>query len=226
MSRSQQVRRFTIVALAGMLGVAASTSVAGAQKKPRIGRAAQPAPQPPQMTVPYPGATVTVDPQLYQLWYQQNFPQRNPLPQHRRPLDRGSQIYYVPYPVYSSYPSYGGGGVTDANGRPLYIETPPAPADGGYGLGTPDFSGTPYVVDQESRMVVDFGTGVRTIPSCAAEAAERAPDGKPRTIFYQPAPGSVVLRQGQRGRVIGVPPTDAKACYMLDQYGRMALDWQ
>jgi hypothetical protein len=225
MSRSQQVRRFTIAALVGVAGVTTMTSVASAQHKPRIGTAARPAPQPPQMTVPYPGATVTVDPQLYQLWYQQNFPQRNPLPQHRSPFDRGrTQVYYVPYPVYLSYPSYGGG-VTDANGRPLYIETPPMPGEGGYGIGTPDFSGTPYVVDQDSRMVVDFGTGVRTIPSCAAVAAERAPDGRPRTIFYQPAPGSVVLRQGQRGRVIGVPPADAKACYMLDQYGRMAVDW-
>jgi hypothetical protein len=198
------------------------TSVASAQHKPRIGTAARPAPPPPQMTVPYPGATVTVDPQLYQLWYQQNFPRRNPLPQHQPRYDRGaSQVYYVPYPVYPSY----GGGVTDANGRPLYVETPPMPTDGGYGLGTPDFSGTPYVVDQDSRMVVDFGNGVRTIPSCASESAERAPDGKPRTIFYQPAPGSVVLRQGQRGRVVGVPPADAKACYMLDTYGRMALAW-
>jgi hypothetical protein len=223
MSRIQQVRRLAIAALGGALGVAAMTPVASAQHKPRIGTAARPAPQPPQMTVPYPGATVNVDPQLYQLWYRQNVP----LPQHRPPHQRVSPpVYYipVPYPAYSSYPSYGGG-VTDANGRPLYVETPPAPTDGGYGLGTPDLSGTPYVVDQDSRMVVDFGTGVRTIPSCASEAAERAPDGKPRTIFYQPAPGSVVLRQGQRGRVIGVPPADAKACYTLDGYGRMALDW-
>ena len=223
MSRTQQVRRFTIAALSGVLGIAATTSVASAQHKPRIGAAARPAPQPPQMTVPYPGATVNVDPQLYQLWYRQNFP----LPQHRPPHQRVSPpVYYipVPYPAYSSYPSYGGG-VTDANGRPLYVETPPAPTDGGYGLGTPDLTGTPYVVDQSSQMVVDFGDGVRTIPSCAAQSAERAPDGKPRTIFYQPAPGSVVLRQGQRGRVSGVPPADAKACYMLDAYGRIALDW-
>ena len=74
-------------------------------------------------------------------------------------------------------------------------------------------------------MVVDFGRGVRTIPSCAAESAERAPDGKPRTIFYQPAAGGVILHQGQRGRVIGVPPDDAKACYRVDGYGRMAVDW-
>ena len=229
MNRSYQVRRFTFTALAGLLGVTATTSVARAQQKPRIARAAAPAPPPPQMTVPYPGATVTVDPQLYQLWYQQNRPQRNPLPQHRPPYDRGgTQVYYVPYPVYSSYPSYPsyGGGVTDANGRPLYIETAPAPSAGAFGLGTPDLSGTAYVVDQDGRMVVDFGTGVRTIPSCAAEAAAHAPDGKPRTIFYQPTPGSVVLREGQRGRVIGVPPVDAKACYMLDQYGRMAVDWE
>lgn len=227
MSRTQQVRRFTIAALAGVVGVAATTSVASAQQKPRVGAAARPAPQPPQMTVPYPGATVTVDPQLYQLWYRQNFPQGNPLPQHRPPHQRVSPpAYYVPvpYPVYPSYPSYGGG-VTDANGRPLYIETPAAPYEGGYGLGTPDLTGTPYVVDQNGRMVVDFGSGVRTIPSCAAESAERAPDGKPRTIFYQPATGGVMLRAGQRGRVAGVPPADAKACYTVDGYGRMAVDW-
>ena len=225
MSRSLQVRRFTTAAMTGLVGVVALACVASAQQKPRIGRAASPPPPPPQMTVPYPGATVTVDPQLYQLWYQQNQPQRNPLPHHRPPYDRGAPpVYYVPYPVYPSYPSYGGG-VTDANGRPLYIETAPPPAEGGYGLGTPDFSGTPYVVDQDGRMVVDFGHGVRTISSCAAESAERAPDGKPRTIFYQPASGGVILRQGQRGRVIGVPPDGAKACYTVDGYGRMAVDW-
>ncbi|HEX6600107.1 MAG TPA: hypothetical protein VF034_12355 [Gemmatimonadaceae bacterium] len=223
MNRPQHARRFTITALTGLLGVAAIASVASAQHKPRIGRAASPPPPPPQMTVPYPGATVTVDPQLQQLWYQQNLRQRNPLPHHRPPYDGGAaQVYYVPYPVYPSY----GGGVTDANGRPLYIETAPTQGGGGgFGLGTPDLSGTPYVVDQDGRMVVDFGRGVRTIPSCAAESAERAPDGRPRTIFYQPAAGGVVLRQGQRGRVIGVPPDDAKACYLVDAYGRMAVDW-
>jgi len=231
MKSSQQVRRFMTVALAGMLGVAAMTSDASAQRKPRIATAARPAPAPPQMTVPYPGATVTVDPQLYQLWYQQQYGRRypqGPMPQHRPSRDRNTSPVYAPYPVqypaYPAYPSYGGG-VTDANGRPLYIETAPEPAQGGYGLGTPDLSGTPYVVDGHSRMVVDFGTGRREIPSCAAESAERAPDGKPRTIFYQPAAGGVVLREGQRGRVVGVPPADAKACYTVDAYGRMALDW-
>lgn len=233
MSRSQQVHRFTIAALAGVLGIAAMSSVANAQRKPRIGAAARPAPQPPQMTVPYPGATVTVDPQLYQLWYQQQPGSRRPqgqpgpLPQHRPRDRRGAPpVYYipVPYPAYPSYPSYGGG-VKDVNGRPLYIETAPAPGQGGYGLGTPDLSGTPYVVDRDGSMLVDFGSGRSVIPSCAAESAERAPDGKPRTIFYQPAAGGVVLREGQRGRVVGVPPTDAKACYTVDAYGRMALDW-
>jgi hypothetical protein len=231
MSHSQQVRRFTIAALAGLLGVVVLTSDAGAQRKPRIGAAARPAPQPPQMTVPYPGATVTVDPQLYQLWYRQQQSGRRspqgPLPQHRSHDRRTAPpVYYVPvpYPAYSSYSPYGGG-VTDANGRPLYIETAPEPNQGGYGLGTPDFSGTPYVVDRGGSMLVDFGSGRRSIPSCAAESAERAPDGQPRTIFYQPATGGVLLREGQRGRVLGVPPADAKACYTVDGYGRMALDW-
>lgn len=230
MSRSPQLRRFTTIALVGTVGLAVAAMPASAQRKPRVATAASPPPPPPQMTTPYPGATVTVDPQLYQLWYQQQYgryPQGNPLPQHR-PHERGnSPGYYVPvpYPVYA-YPSYGGG-VTDANGRPLYVETaPPAPSEsGGYGLGTPDLSGTPYVADANGAMVVDFGTGVRTIPSCAAESAQRAPNGQPRTIFYQPAAGGVVLRAGQRGRVVGVPPADAKACYRVDQYGRMAVDW-
>jgi hypothetical protein len=71
MRSSPQVRRFLAAGVAGVLGVAVMASVAGAQRKPRIAVAARPAPQPPQMTVAYPGATVTVDPQLYQLWYQQ-----------------------------------------------------------------------------------------------------------------------------------------------------------
>ena len=228
MSRSLQVGRFAIVAVAGVLGIASMARTADAQHKPRIGAAARPAPPPPQMTVPYPGATVNVDPQLYQLWYQQQYgqryPQGSPLPQHRSPYQRGgSSVYYVPVP-YPAYPSYGGA-VTDANGRPLYVETAPPPMEGGYGLGTPDLSGTPYVVDADGRMLVDFGSGVRSIPSCAAESAERAPDGRPRTIFYQPPAGGVILREGQRGRVVGVPPADAKACYRLDGYGRVAADW-
>jgi hypothetical protein len=229
MSRSPKVRRFTTIALAGALGIASMSLTASAQRRPRVGTAARPAPQPPQMTVPYPGATVTVDPQLYQLWYQQQFGQRFPQgmqhrPSRQHPSQQGNFPVQVAYPVYPYYPV--AGGVTDANGRPLYIETDPAPSQEGYGLGTPDLSGTPYVADANGRMLVDFGSGVRAIPSCAAQSAERAPDGKPRTIFYQPPAGGVVLRQGQRGRVVGVPPTDAKACYMADAYGRMAVDWE
>jgi hypothetical protein len=179
------------------------------------------------MTVPYPGATVTVDPQLYQLWYRQQFPQR--FPQQRRLHDRGGSPGYYPqvqatYPVYPYYP-YAGGGVTDANGRPLYIENDPSNYQGGYGLGTPDLSGSPYVAGPNGMMAVDFGNGdARSVPSCAAQSAERAPNGQPRTIFYQPS-GGVVLREGQRGRVIGTPPAGAKVCYTTDGYGRMALDW-
>ncbi len=232
MSRSPQLRRFTTVTLAGMLAMGVVALPASAQRKPRVATAASPPPQPPQMTTPYPGATVTVDPQLYQLWYQQQYgrypqgyPQGTPLPQHRQHQRVESQGYYVPvpYPVYA-YPPYGGG-VTDANGRPLYVETAPPPTEGGYGLGTPDLSGTPYLADANGAMVVDFGSGVRSIPSCAAQSAERAPNGQPRTIFYQPAAGGVVLRAGQKGRVVGVPPAEAKACYTVDQYGRMAVDW-
>lgn len=227
MRRSPKLRRSTTVAI-GALALFASAMPVSAQRRPRVAVAASPPPAPPQMTTPYPGATVTVDPQLYQLWYQQRFgrySQGNPLPQHRPHQREESEGYYVPvpYPVYA-YPSYGGG-VTDANGRPLYIETAPSRAEGGYGLGTPDLTGTPYVADANGAMVVDFGSGVRTIPSCAAQSAEQAPNGQPRTVFYQPAAGGVILRAGQRGRVVGVPPADAKACYTVDQYGRMAVDW-
>ena len=247
MRRSPQIHRFITAALAGVAAAAIGAAPASAQHKPRIATAARPAPQPPQMTVPYPGATVTVDPQLYQLWYLQNFPQQLPPgrrgPEHRQ--DRNFPGYYPPalsYP-YAYYP-YVSTGVTDANGRPLYIEEPaPAPAGGqgsygqggygqaayaqggGYGLGTPDLSGTPYVADANGGMVVDFGSGVRTIPACAAQVAERTPNGQPRTIFYNPSSAGVILRAGQRGRVTGVPPAEAKACYTTDQYGRMAIDW-
>jgi hypothetical protein len=202
---------------------------ASAQRQPRVGRAASPPPAPPQMTVPYPGATVTVDPQLYQLWYQQRFPQR--YPQQRRLHDRGVSPGYYPqvqasYPVYPYYPSISGG-VTDANGRPLYIENDPSPYQGGYGLGTPDLGGAPYVAGANGTMAVDFGNGdTRTVPSCAAQSAERAPNGQPRTIFYQPGSGGVILREGQRGRVLGTPPAGANVCYTTDRYGRMALDWE
>jgi len=230
MGRTPRINQFRNMAIAAALGIAVVAAPATAQHKPRIGTAARPAPQPPQMTVPYPGATVTVDPQLYQLWYQQNFPQRFPqnqrAPQHGRARDRGFNASVpVAYPVYEYYPTYGG--VTDANGRPLYIENDPSPYQGGYGLGTPDLSGSPYVAGANGAMVVDFGNGdSRTVPSCAAQSAERAPNGQPRTIFYQPASGGVILREGQRGRVLGLPPAGAKVCYTTDGYGRMALDWE
>jgi hypothetical protein len=225
MSRSEHVIRSTFAIIAGTLAIAAASSTAAAQRRPRVAVAAQPTPPPPAITTPYPGATVTIDPRLYQ---QRIFrPHQPQFPANRRHQRAVPPVYFIPVPSgYSYYPSTGGG-VTDANGRPLYIEPESAPSQYGYGLGTPDFSGSPYVVVSQGAMIVDFPTGDRrTVPSCAALSADRTPDGQPRTIFYRPGADGVILREGQRGRVIGLPPAGASACYTTDQYGRMELDWE
>jgi hypothetical protein len=214
MNRSNRVARTAFVVLAAAVGVIGIGSSASAQRRARVGYAASPPPPPPQITTPYPGATVTVDPRLYQL---------QSAPQSRR-HQAGGRVVYVPVPYYPAA-SYGGGGVTDANGRPLYTGAEaPAPIGFGYGLGTPDLTGSPYVARQDGAMVVDFGNDdVRTIPSCAAQASAKTPEGQPRTIFYRPGTEGVILRAGQRGRVQGVPGAGAGACYTTDGYGRMAL---
>jgi hypothetical protein len=94
---------------------------------------------------------------------------------------------------------------------------------GGYSY-TPDLSGSPYAVTDEGMMVVDFGSGQRrAFPSCAAQADLRDPDGRPRTVFYQPTDYWMVLRAGQRGRVQGTPAANASACYAIDSVGRVVL---
>ena len=221
MSITGRAVRSALVVIAGMLGVVGVSSVAGAQRAPRIGVAAQPVAQPPQMTTPYPGATVTIDPRLYD---------RRPVPSPARRQWQAPGIFYaVPVPSgYPYYPSAGyGGGVYDTNGRPLSGSyDAPTPGQYGYLVGTPDLSGSPYVVIRGGSMVVDFGNGdMRTIPSCALLASDRTPDGQSRTIFYQQSSGGLVLRAGQRGRVIGAPPAGARVCYTVDEYGRMVLDY-
>ena len=73
-------------------------------------------------------------------------------------------------------------------------------------------------------MVVDFAAGARrAFPSCAWQTDQRDPQGRPRTVFYQSSDYWMVLRPGQRGRVQGEPPADAKACYAVDNVGRMVL---
>jgi hypothetical protein len=212
-------RRAALVVAAGtVLGVVA-TPVAHAQRAtPRPGYAA-PAPPPPAPATPYPGATIIVDPRGYgsQRAYDNRYPPRR----HQRPAYSQS---YFPALEYGS----GGGTVYDTNGRPLYAgyETAAsAPASPEYPMhGTPDLSGSPYVVIDGGAMVVDFGNNDRRVaPSCAAQATEATPDGRARTVFYRPQVAGLVLRGGQRGRVLGLPPAGARLCYSSDQYGRMVL---
>jgi hypothetical protein len=196
-------------------------STADAQRStPRPGRAGQ-APPPPPPATPYPGATIIVDPRGYgsQRAYVDRFPGRH----HRGSVYNDSYFPAVGYGYYAS-----GGGVYDTNGRPLsagYDAAVSAPASADYPMhGTPDLSGSPYVVTDGGVMVVDFGNNDRrAAPSCAAQSATTTPDGRPRTVFYRPQVAGLVLRPGQRGRVLGLPPAGARLCYSVDQYGRMTL---
>ena len=150
----------------------------------------------------------------------------------------GSRVIYVPVPVQGGYgysygsaypqgayyypqPSYGG--VYDVNGRPLSSTLEPESPATAY-ASTPDLSGSPYSVTDEGMMVVDFPDAARrAFPSCAAQQDSRDPNGRPRTVFYQPTDYWMVLRPGQRGRVQGSPPAGAKACYAIDSVGRVVL---
>jgi len=149
----------------------------------------------------------------------------------RRQIRSGgsSVIYVVPgygygygYDQGGYYPQYYGG-VTDANGRPLYMSEEPQVGPESH-VYTPDLSGSPYSVTDEGMMVVDFADAPRrAFPSCAVAADTRDPQGRPRTIFYQSTDYWMVLRPGQRGRVQGSPPANAKACYAVDSVGRVVL---
>jgi hypothetical protein len=216
--------RAMLVMTAAAAALAVVSSSAVAQRRPVVAHAA-PYHPPSQPTVPYPGATVTIDPSVY------GRPQRF-FSQQRRVygtarLAQQSVIYILPVQVDAGYGAYGAssfGGVTDANGRPLY--TPGEGSAAGYGLGTPSLTGAPYQVGDGGTMTVDFGNGDRrAIPSCAALAAARDPEGRPRTIFYEPPADGLVLRAGQSGRVAGEPPAGAPSCYTADQYGRVVLDY-
>ena len=150
------------------------------------------------------------------------------LPSDRRNNGRWvrPRVYYVPVPAgYTSYSSRGyGGGVYDTNGRPLGEAYEAQASQYGYGVGTPDLSGTPYVVGDGGVMIVDFGDGLRrSFASCAALSANATPDGRARTIFYHPPADGIILRAGQIGRVRGTAPAGADACYAVDEYGRTEL---
>jgi hypothetical protein len=231
---------YVAVAAATVLMLAAAAQQAGAQQRGlRIGVAAPPPPAPPAgQGVGQPG-----------YYTQQQQPPRDPRYRsqgwngnHRgdqRPRRSGTTVIYVPVPgdygygyPAAVYPSnyYGSTyyaprsytGVTDANGRPLTESLEPAQTDG-YGY-TPDRSGSPYSVTDESMMVVDFQSGERrAFPSCAWQEQAHDPQGRPRTIFYQPQDYWMVLRPGQRGRVLGNPPAGVQACYAIDQVGRVVL---
>ena len=240
MSRTTRRSHRMLVVAAGACAIVGAALPAAAQEEtrpPRIARAAQPAPPPPSAT-PYPGASVTIDPQWYD--YQRTMAQ----PRYRHP-SAPPVVYYVPvpvgYPYYQSYPTYpSGGGVYDTNGRPLSsgFDAPVWTPSNQYGQGgagapgytapgyTPDVSGSPYVVIDGGAMVVDFGNGDRrAVSSCSALASERAPDGQARTLFYRPPVDGLVLRAGQRGQVIGRPAEGVRSCYTADGYGRIILDY-
>jgi hypothetical protein len=212
-------RHAALVLAAGAAFGVVATSTAHAQRStPRPGRAAQ-APPPPPAATPYPGASIIVDPRGY--GSQRTYDNRHPSRRHQRPVYIQS---YFPLLEYGS----GGGAVFDTNGRPLYAgyeAAASAPASAEYPMhGTPDLSGSPYTVIDGGAMVVDFGNNDRRVaPSCAAQFAETTPDGRARTVFYRPQAGGIVLRAGQRGRVLGLPPAGARLCYSADQYGRMVL---
>jgi hypothetical protein len=214
-----------LVAAAATIAIA---STAGAQRAhPVVGRAADAPPPPPTVPfTPYPGATITVDPRPYAgpAYGAPGYPSL-------RHYDRGGSYAMPGYyysPAYAYYPSVGyGGGVYDTSGRPLasYFDPPP-PAQYESPMGVPDLTGSPYTVIRGGAMVVDFGNGDRrTVPACATVAAEATPDGRPRTIFYTPQPGALVLRQGSQGRVHGAPGAGARACYEADAYGRVVLSY-
>lgn len=225
--------RHSALVVAGVIAAAGISPAASAQRShPITVQAVQV--ETPRATTPYPGATVIIEPGWFtRQQQQQQQPQHQEQGQRRERQHAAPRVVYVPvpsgygyYPQASYYPQTGyGGGVYDTNGRPLssgYESTATAP----YLPSTPDLSGSPYVVIGGGAMVVDFGTSDRrVVPSCAAEAAARTPDGQARTVFYAPAADGLILRAGQRGRVIGTPPAGAPACYGADAYGRVVLDY-
>lgn len=210
------------------LALLCTAPVVGAQSASRRGIAVEP--EPVQRTMPYspyPGASVLIDPR--------GQPARAPAHRrHHAPYEAGATVVYVPVPVSydgdeyprtgrASYPSGSYGGATDVSGRPLSIGFSAGPARDAVPSYTPDLSGLAYVVIEHGAMLVDLPSGERrTFPSCALQAAARDPDGRARTIFYQPSEYGLVLREGSTGRVQGAP--GSAACYGLDAFGRVTLN--
>ena len=240
MARSIKV----VLAVAGAMTALGRPTVAEAQRPlPRVATAAPPW-SPPRI------GRAAEDPRAYHQVPDPRFPQSYPNdprfprsaqdPRYERPGSRdgrhqrpphagGTTVVYVPIPAYgygysqqAYYPQGGYGVVYDVNGRPLSGSVEPGPVDGfSY---TPDLSGSAYEVSNEGMMVVGLPSGERrAFPSCAGQASARDPDGRPRTIFYQPSDYWMVLRPGQRGRVQGNPPIGTAACYAIDPTGKVVL---
>jgi hypothetical protein len=227
MERSIRVTHAALV-VASAVTLLGAASPAGAQQRrlPRIGVAAQAPPESsPRQDPRYPNANVWSDPRREHGQWSGN--RRMP------PRSQGTTIIYVPVPGSYGYDYYSQGGyypqrpfgaVYDVNGRPLSSSYEQSAPPAVYGAYTPDLSGSPYTATDEGMMVVDFAAGARrAFPSCAWQTDQRDPQGRPRTVFYQSSDYWMVLRPGQRGRVQGEPPADAKACYAVDNVGRMVL---
>lgn len=225
MSRASIAARSALVVLAsaGAL-VGASTSAQAQRSQPRYGVLVEPRPK--QPTTPYPGANVTIDPNRHA---RRMLPPRYPVGSN---TGNAAVVYVVPVGSYG-YPmngygvaSYGYGGVYDVNGRPLSIGFDNGPSAGAVPSYTPDLTGSPYVVIEGGAIMVDMPNGERrTFASCAAQTASHDPDGHPRTVFYSGSADDVILREGQRGRVHGLPESGAKACYTIDSIGRVSLEY-
>ena len=217
------VRRLLAGAIVFALPALASAQQQGG--RPRSGFLRDPDPVP--RTIPYPGASVTFETR----------PSTHARVS-RVPVGSGAAGAVVIYavPVYGAgspgygygygYGERGVGGATDVNGRPLSIGFDAGPAAGAVPSYTPDFSGSPYVVIEHGQMLVDLPSGERrAFHACAEATVGRDPAGRPRTVFYSGAEDGVILREGQRGRVQGTPPSGVTACYTVDSLGRLTLDY-
>jgi len=140
----------------------------------------------------------------------------------RIPNNVGSNVTILPSEYGYGYYGAGYGAVYDVNGRPLYMSNESdAPVGFSY---TPDLSGSPYRIADNGMMLVDFDNGEhRGFPSCASQQSLHDPQGRPRTVFYHPPEYELVLSPGNRGRVEGMPPAGAAACYGLDANGHTVL---
>jgi hypothetical protein len=227
MKSSVQVVRVALIA-AGVMSVLAAAPAAAQRRAPRVGVAASPPPENATGRAGYPaGSHAEGDPRWPgdPRWRTNEWSGNRRGPQN----PRGSTIVYVPVPIggygysYDGYYAPRAGQVYDATGRPLSASYEQAPASIGYGY-TPDLTGSPYAISDEGMMVVDFPSGERrAFPSCAGQSDLRDPQGRPRTIFYQPTDYWMILKPGQRGRVHGEPAANAKACYAIDSAGRVVL---